>query len=85
MRFLVSDFVVGSVLSSDIFDDAFSAIRLQQFVTSLSFFAVSDFVLAMDVVVFQVMHGVIVVVFWVRLMGKSFFILNESICNSLTL
>lgn len=59
---LVPYFVVDSMFTGNVINDALSAVRLQEFVAAFGFLAVPDFVLTLDIVVFQVMDSVVPVI-----------------------
>lgn len=64
---LVFDIVVGTMFTGFVFYDSLFAIWLQECVHSFGVVVIPSLPLALDVMVFQVMNGVIVVVVWWRL------------------
>lgn len=61
---LVFDVVVGTMFTGLVFHDPLLTVRLEERVDTLGVVMVPRLPLALDVVVFQVMNGIVVVVVW---------------------
>lgn len=62
MTMFIFDVVVSTVLASLVLDDSLPAIGLMKGVDSLGFVVVPSFPLTLDVVVFQIMNGIVPVI-----------------------
>lgn len=71
---LVFDVVVGPMFTGFVFYDSLFTIGLQKCVNSFGVIMVPGFPLTLNVVVFQIMNGIVVVIVWWSLNTKNYLI-----------